>query len=244
VSRAAPMLDTVCEVLTPEGVVLRLPSAGPFPRALAWLIDACARLSVLVAAGTVLGMLGELGAGVLLVVLFALIWFYPVVFEVLWNGQTLGKRALGIRVVAVNGAPVGWMAAFVRNLLRVVDMLPALYAVGLVTGLFDPWGRRLGDLVAGTLVVHVPRAASAGAMTPVPARPPAVALALDEQRALVGFAERAHTLTPQRCQELAELARPITGEGGEAGVQALLGVSRWLVGPSAAAAGAAPRSPR
>jgi len=147
VGAKVPRLDTVREVLTPEGVALRLHAAGPFPRALAWLIDACVRLMLLMLVGTGLGVLGGLGSGLVLVTLFVLAWCYPVLFEALWNGQTPGKRALGLRVVAANGAPVGWMAAFARNLMRVVDMLPIGYAAGIVSGLIDPWGRRMGDLV-------------------------------------------------------------------------------------------------
>jgi len=228
----APPLDTVHEVLTPEGVALRLQVAGPFPRALAWLIDGCVRLSVLaVFGGIAFDVLGQVGMALVLVVVFVLMWLYPVVFEVLWNGQTLGKRALGIRVVAANGAPVGWMGAFVRNLLRAVDMLPAGYAAGLVAGLFDPWGRRLGDLVAGTLVVHVVQVPPAGVIEPAPARPPALVLEADEQRAVIAFAERAYALPPGRRQELAELARPLTGQGGgDAGVHALFGTANWLLG--------------
>jgi len=178
-----PPLDTVREVLTPEGVVLRLQVAGPFPRALAWLIDACVRMTVLAMFGGVaFDLLGQVGMAMVLVVVFVLTWFYPVMFEVLWNGQTIGKRVLGIRVVAADGAPVGWMGAFVRNLLRAVDMLPALYATGLVAALFDPWGRRLGDLVAGTLVVHVVHAPPAGMIEPIPPQPPALALEAEEQR--------------------------------------------------------------
>jgi len=227
------MLDSVYEVLTPEGVALRLSSAGPFPRALAWLIDAGARLVVLALAGIWFGMLGGFGfgSGLMLIVAFALTWLYPVMFETLWNGQTPGKRALGLRVVSVSGAPVGWAAAFVRNLLRTADMLPLGYAAGVVTSLFDPWGRRLGDLVAGTLVVHIERAPLArSAASSVPAQPPALTLHPAEQLAVIAFAERARALTPQRCQELAELARPITGQGGQAGVQALFGVANGLLG--------------
>jgi len=237
------MLDSVYEVFTPEGVVLRLSVAGPFPRALAWLIDAGARLMVMMAVGAWLGMLGGFGSGLMLIVAFALAWLYPVVFETLWNGQTLGKRALGLRVVSANGAPVGWMAAFVRNLLRTVDMLPLGYAAGIVTSLFDPWGRRLGDLVAGTLVVHAPRTPLARtAASSVPAQPPELALHPAEQLAVIAFAERARTLTAQRCQELAELARPITGQGGQAGVQALFGVANGLLGSDRIVVAAAPES--
>jgi len=224
------MLDTIREVHTPEGVALRLLVAGPFPRALAWLIDAGVRFAVIWMGAMAPLMLGGLGDGMFLIVLFVLTWFYPVLFEVLWNGQTLGKRALGIRVVAANGAPVGWMAAFARNLLRVVDMLPVGYAVGLVAGLIDPWGRRLGDMIAGTLVVHVPRAPGTIKIAAMPARPPTLPLQPEEQLAVIAFAERAGTLSTGRQQELAQLALPVTQQQGHAGVLALFGVANWLLG--------------
>jgi len=239
----ASPLDTAREVLTPEGVALRLLAAGPFPRALAWLIDLAIRLTLLLLATLLFGLLGRLGNGLALLLAFALTWAYPVLFEALCNGQTPGKRALDLRVVAGNGTPVGWMAAFARNLLRVVDLLPAGYATGLVASLFDPWGRRLGDVVAGTLVVHVVRAPVVGAIAAVPARPAALPLRPDEQDAVIAFAERARTLAPQRQQELAELARPVTGTGGNDGVSGLFAVANWLLGALPASASAPEAAP-
>src|SRR3546814_2568230 len=78
---------------------------------------------------------------------------YPVVFEAMFNGQTPGKRAMELRVVSADGAPVGWLASIVRNLLRAVDALPVGYGFGLVASLADPHGRRLGDMVASTLEI-------------------------------------------------------------------------------------------
>ena len=108
------MLDTVREIHTPEGVTLRLPAAGPVPRALAWGIDFAIRMGLLMALGMVLGLLREAGTGLYLVALFAVFWLYPIVCEGLFNGQTPGKRALDLRVVSSDGAPVGWLAACVR----------------------------------------------------------------------------------------------------------------------------------
>ena len=71
------MLDTYREVVTPEGVALHLPAAGPVPRAVAWAIDLCVRMGVLMVAGTVLGLLGGMGAGANLIVMFAMYWAYP-----------------------------------------------------------------------------------------------------------------------------------------------------------------------
>ena len=224
------MLDTVREVHTPEGVALRLPAAGPVPRALAWAIDLAIRLTLLSVCSAIFGALGEGGMGLYLVMLFLVFWAYPIVCEGLFNGQTPGKRVLDLRVVSSDGAPVGWLAACVRNLMRTVDMLPFGYACGLVSGLFDPWGRRLGDLVAGTMVVHVPKTrqlpvmAADGVMAPVlPLRP-------EEQAAIVAFAERAPRLTPERQQELADIAAPATGAQGVDGVRRLAGIAHWLLG--------------
>lgn len=224
------MLDTYREVVTPEGVALHLPAAGPVPRALAWAIDLAIRLALLMVASMVLAMLGTAGMGPFAVLLFVVFWLYPVLFEALDRGRTPGKRALGLRVIAANGAPVGWLAAFTRNLLRTIDMLPFGYAAGLVTSLADPWGRRLGDMVAGTLVVHAARPPEPQSAPVNAALAPAVALLPHEQAALVGFAERAPRLTQERQVELADLAEPLVQARGPLAVVRLFGIANWLLG--------------
>ena len=152
------MLDTYREVVTPEGVALHLPAAGPVPRALAWVIDLAIRGALMLSASAVLGLLGRGGMGLFAVLLFVVFWFYPVAVR-----SAVGRADAGqARAAACAWSPptarrsAGWRA-FTRNLLRVVDMLPFGYAAGLVASLVDPWGRRLGDMVAGTLVVHEAR---------------------------------------------------------------------------------------
>lgn len=227
---ATPLLDTIREVHTPEGVGLHLPAAGAMPRAFAWLIDMAIRLALVMLVSTILALLGRFGMGVYAIVLFLLIWAYHVVFEAMWKGQTPGKRALGLRVVSADGAPIGWMASFVRNLLRTVDMLPFGYGAGLVTSLADPWGRRLGDIVARTVVVHAPREGHAAAPAIAAIHAPVVPLLPGEQAAAIAFADRAGTLTPQRQQELADIAAPVTGASGELGIVRLHGIANWLLG--------------
>lgn len=224
------MLDTVREVHTPEGVALRLPAAGPVPRSLAWAIDLAIRLALLSVCSAIFGALGKGGMGLYLVMLFLVFWAYPIVCEGLFNGQTPGKRVLDLRVVSSDGAPVGWLAACVRNLMRTVDMLPFGYACGLVSSLADPWGRRLGDIVAGTLVVHAPRAQAQPLAPGADVAAPRVALRPAEQAAVVAFAERAPRLTPERQAELADIAEPLTGARGADGVVALQGIANWLLG--------------
>lgn len=229
------MLDTIREVHTPEGVALRLPAAGPLPRALAWGIDAAIRGAVLLVGAMLFGLLGKSGLGLFLVLVFASLWVYPVLFEVLRQGQTPGKLSVGLRVIREDGAPIGWQASIVRNLMRTIDMLPLGYAVGLVTGLFDPAGRRLGDIVAGTLVIHAPAAPKkriANASTTTAASDPArgVLLMPYEQAAVVAFSERAASLTPERQEELAEIAGDLTGEPGSRGVARLHQIASYLLG--------------
>lgn len=223
-------LDTVRDVYTPEGVALRLPAAGPVPRAIAWLIDTVVRWGILLIAGTILGLMGNTGVGLYTLIFFAVFWGYPILCETLFDGQTPGKRALELRVIADDGAPIGWLASIVRNLLRTVDFLPFGYGVGLVASFSDPWGRRLGDMVAKTMVIHAPRARQTvrppaeGAHAPLhPLQPP-------EQMAVIAFSERTAQLTQERREELAGIAAPVVGAGGALGVMRLQAVANWLLG--------------
>ena len=225
------MLDTYRQVVTPEGVALHLRAAGPVPRALAYLVDLIARAAIYIALVQLLTIpFGKAGTAMLMLVSLALTWFYPVLFEALMQGRTPGKWALGLRVVAADGAPVGWMATFARNLLRVVDALPLFYAVGLTACLIDPWGRRLGDMVARTLVVHAPRQTVLHAAAVAPAVAPDHLLLPHEQSAVVAFAERGPGLTAARQAELADLAEPLVHARGQAAVARLYGIANWLLG--------------
>ncbi|WCE05466.1 RDD family protein [Pseudoxanthomonas sp. JBR18] len=225
-----PVLDTYREVVTPEGVALQLPTAGPVPRAIAWGVDLVVRVALMLVVSLLLALLGKLGAGLTAIASFLIQWAYMIVLEALWHGQTLGKRAMRLRVVQANGAPIGWLASITRNLLRVVDMLPFAYATGLVVSLIDPSARRLGDLAAGTVVVHA-EYTEAGARAPVNALyVPQVALRPAEQAAIVAFGERAPGLTPERQAELADLVEPLTGARGAPGVLRLFGMANCLLG--------------
>ncbi|MFG3449766.1 RDD family protein [Stenotrophomonas sp. NPDC047960] len=226
---SAPMLDTYREVITPEGVPLHLPAAGPVPRALAWAIDFMIRVAALMLLSIPLTLLGQFGQGLYLGLMFLLMWAYTIVQEACW-GRTLGKRAMSLRVVAQDGAPIGWMAAITRNLLRTVDMLPFGYALGLLSSLFDRNGRRLGDLVAGTVVVHdSARPGSASVAIDTVLAPPQP-LQPAEQAAIIAFADRAPRLSGPRQQELAAVAAPISGGQGQVGVLRLYAMANWLLG--------------
>lgn len=223
-------VDPVRALETPEGITLELRVAGLGVRAAAWGIDMMIRLGVFWAVSMVFGILQLTGVGLVLVSAFLLTWGYPIAFEVLRDGATPGKRMMHLRVVHEDGTPVGWMASFVRNLMRTVDMLPIGYAVGIVALLFDGESRRLGDIVARTLVVYDERGDHGLFVAGAAPEPPRVALELAEQRAVVAFAERHDRLTPERRAELADLLAPATGARGDEGVWRLLCWANWLVG--------------
>jgi uncharacterized RDD family membrane protein YckC len=217
-------LDTVHTFETPEGVDLGLRVAGPVPRALAFVLDTLIRYTVLFVLSMILLPLAELGVGAFLIMLFLMEWFYPVLFEVT-RGATPGKKAMGLIVVHDNGTPIGWPASLIRNLLRVIDFFPLFYGLGLLSMLINRQFKRLGDLAAGTLVVYAEEARRSAVVIEAEARALPVPLAVDEQRALLDFAERSSKLAPGRVEELAEI---ITEERGHAAVQTVLGYARWL----------------
>ena len=150
---------------TPEQIDLSFQKAGIGSRFYAALIDT--GLLTLIALigyyvnrnfirelGDTLGnWLGALGG----IIVFALFWGYYMVFEVTTNGQSLGKRALGLRVIKEEGYPIGFADSAIRNLVRIVDFLPFFYGAGLLAMLINKDWRRLGDLAAGTLVVKTAR---------------------------------------------------------------------------------------
>jgi uncharacterized RDD family membrane protein YckC len=220
------MIDSARAIETPEGVVLELRLAGPIVRALAWAIDTAIRVAFYIGMGMFLPLLGGFGVAAWLILMFLVEWFYPVFFEVLAKGQTVGKMALGIRVLCDDGTPVGWYPSTIRNFLRVVDFLPMLYGAGLLSMLMQKDFKRLGDLAAGTLVVYaerrMPRRTKATTVpeeetVETPSLPP-VPLTLEEQQALVAFSFRSRELTSERAEELADLLEPIVGHRGHGAV--------------------------
>jgi uncharacterized RDD family membrane protein YckC len=224
------MLDTEALHETPEGIELRLRAAGAAPRALAWLIDLGIRVGVFITLAIFISLLGDAGQGLLLILMFALMWVYPIMFELFMDGQTPGKRTLGLRVVHANGTPIGFTASLIRNLMRTVDALPVGYAFGFASCVVDPQARRLGDLVAGTLVVHADRRRHDETIPVVPGYVPALSLPSDAQAVVVAFAERAAQLSEARQIELAGLLPALTQTRGAQAVQRLLGYANHIIG--------------
>ncbi len=148
-------------IRTPEGYAFSYPLAGPVTRFLAWMIDFLVLVAALWALSIVLIPLLALipaAAYVLqIIAMFALTTGYKIVLEWFWGGQTIGKRALRLRVMDIQALRLSFAQVLLRNLLRAIDMLPLFYMVGGLTALLTRHGQRLGDLVAGTVVVRSPR---------------------------------------------------------------------------------------
>ncbi|WP_330115057.1 RDD family protein [Pseudomonas sp. JS3066] len=208
-SQAQP-LDTRYQVETPEGIDLILRPAGLLPRALAYAIDLAIRGAIMLVLFIALALLGQLGFGLGLILMFLLNWWYMVLFEVLNQGRSPGKQIMGLRVVHDDGTPIGWSASLVRNLLRFVDLLPFAYTLGALSCLLHPTFKRLGDIAAGSLVVYRDEKTQRPELPDAePERAP-FDLTLADQRALLGFAERQADLSPARRAELAGiLAAPL-----------------------------------
>jgi uncharacterized RDD family membrane protein YckC len=151
---------------TPEQIALELPLAGIGSRFLAIAIDTLIQAALYFITAMIFVIALPLGLSVFtflprligpamaIFIGFAIYWGYFAIFEILWKGQTPGKRFTGIRVIKESGRPINAFEAVGRNLMRAVDGLPGIYGVGLVCMMCNRQSRRLGDFVAGTVVVH------------------------------------------------------------------------------------------
>lgn len=196
-------LDSRTEVVTPENIAFEYRTAGPFTRLAAFLIDLGVQVLVSIgsvvlfwiailviftvsgvggAGNTLFSWLANFGAFLIFALWFVMQWFYGAVFEVWWNGQTPGKRAMGLRSLQTDGRPLTVTQAILRNVTRLIDAMPYsflggmieqetplplyTYLVGLVAMALTRRHQRLGDLVCGTMVVAEDRSL-AGQMEPI-----------------------------------------------------------------------------
>lgn len=151
-------IDDRLTIATPEGVDLSLTLAGVGSRFAAASIDLLIEIVLIVAVAIAAGVLGDAesgwGAAMVALLSFVIIVGYDVFFEVLQAGRTPGKRMNGLRVVQAGGGPITFVPSAIRNVLRIVDFLPTMYLTGIVTILATSRNQRVGDVVAGTLVVR------------------------------------------------------------------------------------------
>lgn len=220
-ARGDSSLAQTIDVETPELVVFSYTIAGVGSRALAAMIDSVicigALIAILVGVATLTPRRGSAtsasvfdawAAAIVALAIFCVLWGYYVLFEGLADGQTPGKRLLRLRVVRDGGYSVTFGASAVRNLVRLVDIQPIpCYAVGIITIMFSKSGKRLGDLVAGTIVVREGLIRQLAPSPSIPSEAPkAFTTALTEEQftVLERFIERRGTLDASRRAALAE----------------------------------------
>lgn len=153
------------EVETADHVILRYDLAGAGTRGSAALVDMLISLlmvfglsvATVIVGGALPAAISRQLAGVAALLILTTWVSYFVLLEWLWNGQTIGKRRSGLRVIGADGEPARFTAVLIRNLVRIVDFFPAYYALGVVVIFLTPRSQRLGDLAAGTYVVRAPK---------------------------------------------------------------------------------------
>jgi uncharacterized RDD family membrane protein YckC len=234
-------MDDRYTIDTPENIEFAYDIAGIGSRFLAAIIDTLligiAQAVVILVGGLVSSAVGLRAAGSLLaafgvLLAFVILWGYYIAFELLWNGQSPGKRAIGLRVVREGGRPITFVSSAIRNLIRIVDFLPALYGIGVLVMFVDRRSRRLGDLAGGTLVVKERRGVTlesltgAGAVAP-PALAPGETLPQPTLPNIGLLDERDYNLVQEflsRRGELGHDARARLGAQLAGGIQARLGL--------------------
>lgn len=157
-------------IQTPEQVGFDYVLAGIGSRTAAFLVDTVIRWFLVLAILAVVGLIYkfmpalDLSAWVkdlsktwliaLAVLAYGLVDLgYFLFFEALWSGQTPGKRRQRLRVIRMNGQPIGWLESSIRNILRAVDLVAGFYPVGIVVVFLSRNNQRIGDYAAGTVVI-------------------------------------------------------------------------------------------
>ena len=216
-------VDRTLEVRTPESIAFNYELAGLGSRFLALVVDQAIQIAALVLIfGSVYLALSRtvavrhatgpdkfamsLATALIVAIVFAIFFGYFIVFEALWNGQTPGKKLVGIRVVRDGGYPIDFGASLIRNLIRVGEQLIGYYLFSAISALISPENKRLGDLAAGTIVVRDARLATPQSVTQRETEPAYASTAYlsGEERALIKrFLERRDELSPDRREELA-----------------------------------------
>lgn len=236
-------IDSAVEIVTPENIAFRYRVAGPFRRFPAFVMDLLIRTALV--ASISIGLLfagafvGVIAVAFIIILHFVVEWFYGGFCETYFNGQTPGKRVMGIRVLSVNGHPITPIQAVLRNILRFVDMMPLLslqifggdvpayviptFGMALVTASLSPKFQRVGDIVCGTIVVieerkwltgvaklDDPRAVQLAGYIPMDFR-----ISRSLARALAAYVDRRRFFSPARRREVAHhLAEPLLARFG------------------------------
>lgn len=156
-------MNPTLKIRTPEGIAFSFALAGPVVRCLAWIVDffvIAGSTKVILLLGQLAGFISpDIAQAMMVLGYFVFSIGYGVLLEWMWRGQTIGKRLLRLRVMDAQGLRLQFHQVLLRNLLRFVDSLPALYLVGGLASFFSRRAQRLGDLAANTVVVYNPKPA-------------------------------------------------------------------------------------
>ena len=239
-------IDATINIITPENISFRYRIAGPYRRLPAFFIDFLIRIGVWVGFLVLASLLTSgvfnnafFGIALALIMYFVMDWLYGGLLETFWNGQTIGKRVMGIRVLSVDGQPINGLQAMMRNILRYTDMYPMVpyamifdeplpvpiptFVFGLVAVVLTRRAQRLGDLVCGTMVVidekswlfepaklEDPRVAQLAAEIP-----PSFSVTRTMGQALATYVDRRQLFSPPRRREIARhIAEPLLPKFG------------------------------
>lgn len=225
------MLDNRHPFETPEGSDILLTPAGIGVRTLAFFIDLLIRGTILLAASLILQLSGKLGIGIFFMILFIVEWFYPVIFEI-YQGATPGKKLYGLAVIYDNGLPVTLPGSLLRNLFRSIDILPFAYLAGFVSIMCSERFKRLGDYIAGTMVIYQAPSLTIKQLQLQESTSEPLHLSLAEQQAVIAFAERSEHLSEQRQLELANYLSDFLGCSDKEAVIKLKSMASNLLGKS------------
>ncbi|HET6275993.1 MAG TPA: RDD family protein [Candidatus Cybelea sp.] len=218
-------MDRTLEVRTPESIAFHYELAGLGSRFLAVMVDQAIQILTILAifaglilAGSRMGAVRHaassdsdkvatsIGIALLVIVVFIVFFGYFIVFEAAWNGQTPGKRLLGLRVVRDGGYPIDFGASLIRNLIRVGEWIIGYYVLAAISALLSPENKRLGDLAAGTIVVRDARLAAPRELlrrAEETTYAPTAYLSGDERALVKRFLERRDELNEERRREIA-----------------------------------------
>lgn len=218
-------MDRNVDVRTPESIAFTYELAGLGSRFLALVVDQVLQVLIVIAffgglflvatrippakavaaAGDATKLGEALTIAIIVAVLFTIFFGYFILFEAFWNGQTPGKKLLGIRVVRDGGYPVDFGASLIRNLIRVGEQTLGYYILAAISALISPENKRLGDLAAGTIVVRDARLTMPvlRARESEPIYSGTRYLSAQERVLVRRFLDRRDGLTAQRRRELA-----------------------------------------
>jgi uncharacterized RDD family membrane protein YckC len=225
------VFDTSLSALTPEGVKFVFFPAGLPVRTLAYAIDKTTQWLILFTISIIANFLRfSIGLWIFLLIFFCVDWFYHVICELSFHGQSLGKRLTGIRVIRSDGSPVDPASSFLRNLLRFADTFFFLFHIAFISMTASRGFKRLGDWAGGTLVVYsqpamrFPQNISGLLSNYDPVSPP-YRLSYDEKQAILNFARRYLLLGESRANEIAAIYAPYLRDNNSS-----ISDSAWLLG--------------